>query len=759
MKRWKIELLVVAICAAAIWASPAWVAGWFVAVGLPVALVYLLWRTNALQGPRLVWGLLLTFAGMMAMSWVVFPSPEGRAWFRENVFPVYETLKDVLTGPTLSSLAGWLFGIFIYPGLWALGAVWERLLEIDGNPFDPVRPWSYPLMALVFVSSWVFWSVGISRSLYFVGLWDPFWRADFARPWVKQAWVRLREWWAEGWFGYGPGSRWASLVEVFARRYASGDVFLGRPKLRLGGLLRPIGIRTEKHMVTIAGTGSGKSTAALIPNLCVHEGSLLCIDPKGELAAITARRRGPGGHGVIGMGQRVCVLDPFGDVPGWTSASYNVFDEIAQVAARDPDAVVGFAGKLTEALVLNVSEHDPFWDTSSRDLLLGLILYVLSQEPPERRNLLRVRELLVQGDVEEYQRADAAGLLDANDTPFTLLLERMILCRDYPHYGHVIAGKAELIKRIPDRTIGSVLAAAATHTSFLDENKIRAISTRSDFLLADFKREPLSVYVCLPISRMKGLEGRWLRMFVVLFTDMMQTSSQGAPDPPVLLAIDEFPSLGRLSSIETVAPLLRSYGVRFWAVAQDFSQLKAVYPDCWDGFIGGAAAVQFLGITHPETVEYIVERLGKHIVYERVRGWDGRPRREKHERPLLDENQATLLLDPEKKNQIVWRGSARHMLLKMTPYFDYLPWWYYDADPRFPERFRRRFWRWLFSVGERGREEAVPTAASVVGDESEAGAGAGTAPVNEEERTPSWADVIEESEASSPTTKPPPPAK
>ena len=76
-------------------------------------------------------------------------------------------------------------------------------------------------------------------------------------------------------------------------------------------MLRPIGISTEKHMVTIAAPGSGKTTGGIIPNLCLHRGSLLCIDPVGELAALTAGRRNDGGKGVWGLGQRVHVVDPF----------------------------------------------------------------------------------------------------------------------------------------------------------------------------------------------------------------------------------------------------------------------------------------------------------------------------------------------------------------------------------------------------------------------------------------------------------------
>jgi type IV secretory pathway TraG/TraD family ATPase VirD4 len=150
------------------------------------------------------------------------------------------------------------------------------------------------------------------------------------------------------------------------------------------------------------------------------------------------------------------------------------------------------------------------------------------------------------------------------------------------------------------------------------------------------------------------------------------------PNPPVLLAIDEFPSLGRLDGIENVAPTMRSFGVRFWAIAQDISQLKDVYPGCWSGFIGNAEAVQFMGVTHAETVDFISERLGKHVVERMQQGG----RMEQRERPLLEPEQVGRLLWPELRNQIVWRGSRRAMKLKVAPYYEYLPRWYWTPDPR-----------------------------------------------------------------------------
>ena len=40
----------------------------------------------------------------------------------------------------------------------------------------------------------------------------------------------------------------------------------------------------------------------------------MIIDPKGENATVTARRRGGGSDYVHGLGQEVRILDPFGEV-------------------------------------------------------------------------------------------------------------------------------------------------------------------------------------------------------------------------------------------------------------------------------------------------------------------------------------------------------------------------------------------------------------------------------------------------------------
>lgn len=617
----------------------------------------------------------------------------GVEFYGHHVLPVYDAIGRT-AGPVVERGAAGLFFIFAAPAVYLIGFIWDTALGFDSNPFEvPYVSSFFGCFMLVF--SWVFWRTLMSRSLKFVGLWDPFlWAGEVSRRWVLRAFVHFREWLEiVRRFGRGPTSAWAGIIEVLSNRFLFGDVFLGRPKLVVGGMLRPIGIPTEKHMVTIGGTGSGKSTAALVPNLCLHEGALLCVDPKGELAAITARRRGPGGKGVKGLGQAVHVLDPFGTVPGWPSASYNVFDEMARVAKYDVDRPVSYAGKIAEALVKPLSDRDTYWDSAAQTFLRGLILYVFAYEAPEKRNLVRLRQLLMEGDVEGHKAAVAAGIIKAGDVdPLDILLETMRAKRDGP-YGETIAAAAASVLLMGSNQRGSVLTTAQEHTAFLDVPEIRRVSTRSDFLLEDLKGTPISVYLCLPINAVSGKEGRWLRMFVLLLIDMMMRVRH-APQTPILVAIDEFPSLGRLDGIEIVAPVLRSYGVRLWVMGQDIEQFEKTYPGSWGGFIGGAEAVQFIGVTHPQTVAYIVERLGIHTITEKVHGGGSTVRRQQMARPLLDADQVARILARERKNQIVWRGSHRAMLLKTTPYFEYMPAKYYDADHRYPERWNRRMWRW-----------------------------------------------------------------
>ncbi|MGH1379264.1 MAG: type IV secretory system conjugative DNA transfer family protein, partial [Alphaproteobacteria bacterium] len=127
---------------------------------------------------------------------------------------------------------------------------------------------------------------------------------------------------------------------------------------------------TQKHLLTIAPTRSGKLLAASMPRCLEHLGSLVALDVKdGELALIAARYR----RDVLG--HKVVLIDPW-DLAcpklDMTAARLNVLDWL------DPkdDAFVEDAMMIAQSLVTDRGAKDPFWSDEARALVMGLILYV-----------------------------------------------------------------------------------------------------------------------------------------------------------------------------------------------------------------------------------------------------------------------------------------------------------------------------------------------------------------------------------------------
>jgi type IV secretion system protein VirD4 len=75
--------------------------------------------------------------------------------------------------------------------------------------------------------------------------------------------------------------------------------------------------------------------------------------------------------------------------------------------------------------------------------------------------------------------------------------------------------------------------------------------------------------------------------------------------------MDEFSVLDHLSSLEKAAGQIAGFGARLWPIIQDLSQLKSIYKERWETFLGNAGLLQFFGNYDLTTLEYIARRLGK----------------------------------------------------------------------------------------------------------------------------------------------------
>ena len=412
----------------------------------------------------------------------------------------------------------------------------------------------------------------------------------------------------------------------------------------------PIGLDDDRHAVTLAGARSGKGLSSIIPNLCLYPGSVVCLDPKGENASITAMRRGGGDEWCEGMGQEVYVLDPFGvaEVPDDMRASLNPVG----LLDKDSPLVVDDAALLAEGLVLpGTGGGDEHWTETARNLVRGILLHLVSTY--EAPTLFDLRRLLTQGEKEAYEAALAvrktylAGLAAAKAAhkkfreevdpdaefeevaepeglmpehvrnPFAFLLWQM---EQNPAFEGVVAGSAESILGTGENERGGILSTARRNTAFLDTLGARYKDTLSgafrpldpDRLKA--AKGGVSVYLCLPAERM-GTHGRWLRLMIGLFLERMQRQLEApASGVPVLFLLEEFFALGTMPAIEKAAGYAAGFGVKLWLILQDIQQLKSLYRTSWQTFLANAGMVQVFGASDFETLDYASKAMGEYEV-------------------------------------------------------------------------------------------------------------------------------------------------
>ena len=353
-------------------------------------------------------------------------------------------------------------------------------------------------------------------------------------------------------------------------------LLVGRGDGKAKPLLRYAG---PAHLLTIMPTRAGKGVGSILPNLLTAKRSIICIDPKGENARIAARAR-------RAMGP-VWVLDPFA-VSGQVSAHYD------PMASLKPDSLdlADDAATLAGAIVTDPpGSSDPFWNEEAVGLISGLLLHIASRKPGnEPSGLPELRRLLTLPLGQWFYLLEA---MQANTDAADGLVSR--------------AAARQLGK--PEREAGSVLSSAQRHTHFLDSRRIAKVSARSDFRFSDLRAGIVTVFLVLPPDRFSSYS-RWLRLLVSQAIQELARSPQMAGQPPVLMLLDEFASLGRLEPALQAYGLMAGLGVQLWGSLQDLTQLKAIYGTNSGTFLANSGLVQASAPADLETTQWLSRSLG-----------------------------------------------------------------------------------------------------------------------------------------------------
>lgn len=420
----------------------------------------------------------------------------------------------------------------------------------------------------------------------------------------------------------------------------------------IGGQL--IGLKDNRHGMTVAGNRSGKSVT-VICNLLFYDGSMFLIDPKAEFANATADRRAK-------LGQRAVVIDPYNRTKGKARKYRARYNPMARLSLENGFAIEE-AMQIVDGMVISSGkESDPHWNEAAGDFLLGCILYQQFAPgiPDAQRHLVAVRKLL-------------GKALATTEDGAAYLLPRLAAkaAEDLRSQGHDDVAEAMesairgLFEKAKDE-MSSILSTARRHTTWISFGAMRKNLCGHDLDLADLKRDPkgVTVYVCLPATRMKTCN-RWLRIFVNQLIDAVEMETT-VPKSPVMAVLDEFAVLRRMEQLESASGQIASFHLRFWFILQDWSQGKALYGDRWESFAANCGWTQWFANTDLTTTEYISKRLGKTPVETTRQGDSAYDQVEKGQAGRTTSLELHDLLRPEEIAKVFAREDPRQRQLLMS---------------------------------------------------------------------------------------------
>jgi len=364
------------------------------------------------------------------------------------------------------------------------------------------------------------------------------------------------------------------------------------------------------HILTVGGSGQGKGVSGLLPALLsdglINAGiSVVCLDPKGENAAIAAPH-------LIKQGYDVHILNPcwIKEVLHLGNSQFNPFDLFSP---EDPDA-----SRLYDLMARAIHNRDghgesSFFDNRCRQYIS---LYLAFAHHTQNGHFDAV-----------YTWLKASGS------------ERMNLLASMAS-DETFNGAASA-KAISDRLTGDAAKTEENIYGTIDEaidifknENLRGSLRRSDFDMREISKRPTAIFVCVPFEDLRYYSA-WVRM---VFSMLIRTLTRHYNiNRKIMVMLDEFPQLGSMKEIPQALAVLRGYNVTLWPVVQDLGQLQRLYSEDWETFIGNSAIKHWLSTgADNKTADYISNRMPQAIRFIGSNA-DGSPKEK--ETKLLDSSQ------------------------------------------------------------------------------------------------------------------------
>ena len=351
------------------------------------------------------------------------------------------------------------------------------------------------------------------------------------------------------------------------------------------------------NILVVGGSGSGKTRFFCKPGVYSANCSYLITDPKGELLRSSGSLLKEKGYEVRVFN----LIDPS------QSDGYNPFAYIR----NEKDVLTLIDNLIKNTTPRNASSNDPFWEKAEIALDSALMLYLVSEAPPEEQNFETMIYMMNFAEVRE------------EDDQYRSPLDMLFRALEEEQPNHVAVKQYKAFKQAAGKTAKSILVSAAVRLATFNIPQYAEMTKRDEMDFGSLGEKKKAIFCVIPIAdtSMNYLVG-------MLYTQCFQELYRCADDKyggrlplPVRVIQDEWANVAQPDSYPKILATCRSYNIGLNIIVQNIQNIKALYEKEWESIIGNCDTLLFLGGgNEPTSLEFVTKLLGKETIDTRTRG-------------------------------------------------------------------------------------------------------------------------------------------
>ena len=409
-------------------------------------------------------------------------------------------------------------------------------------------------------------------------------------------------------------------------------ILLGRDRRSGKYVCKPL--NEDGHVFLIGGSGSGKSSAFVIPTLLINKSTrVFAVDIKGELSFKSTK------YG----NEHVRIFNPSDRSKYGYDPLYNLSENSTTQQIMETMQNISFS-----LISLPAGLKDPFWKNSARNLLTGLLIFYYKQGI--REYIAIIDEILKQPVKESIK----AVMFNAKPTSV--------------EYHYVVQ-----FKDMEDETLGGIVAEMNNHLvvfandqdiryAFMDNpNRVNPLDLEKGFsIYLSIKEEKLSDYYDV--------------MQLIINQTLSQLEKRPEDSEPIIFIIDELPrilSAGKLDRLLDGARTLRSRKVCLFLITQSTEALMSAFTENEVAdLISNCPYIIILSASSPKTQKSVCSWCGKYKVQKKSWSNGGKSRNTNisyEEKDIVEPSDLLTLKNTGEAILITPNGYCR---VKKTPYYE-----------------------------------------------------------------------------------------